>query len=183
MASVNEVQQKAGVWVIVWGVLLILGGIFAIVAPGAAAIATVLTLSWLFVFAGIVELVYAYHQRAEDGFGWKLASGLATLILGIVLLMYPIAAAATLALVIGAFMMATGVANVMLAFRLKPRSGWGLVLFDGLLSILIAILIAAGWPDSSIQFIGILVGVALISGGVWRIRLGRALRAGLAGGV
>ncbi len=66
----------------------------------------------------------------------------------------------------------------MLAFKLKPRQGWGWVLFDGILSIVIALLIATGWPNSSIGFVGILVGIVLMYGGVWRIVLGRALRDG-----
>ena len=35
-----------------------------------------------------------------------------------------------------------------------------------------------GWPQSSIGFVGILVGIVLIYGGIWRIVLGRALREG-----
>jgi hypothetical protein len=39
-------------------------------------------------------------------------------------------------------------------------------------------LIASGWPDSSIGFVGTLIGILLMYGGVWRIVLGRALRSG-----
>jgi uncharacterized membrane protein HdeD (DUF308 family) len=170
--------KKAGGWVMAWGVLLIVAGVIAIFAPAPAALATALLLAWLFVFAGVVELVYAFQQRGHDGYGWKLVSALATLALGVVMLMFPIASIATLVLVIGAFMMASGVSSVMLAFKLKPKAGWGWILFDGLLSIVIAILIAARWPQDSIGFVGILVGFILISGGVWRIVLGRALRSG-----
>jgi uncharacterized membrane protein HdeD (DUF308 family) len=130
------------------------------------------------VFAGIVQLVYAIHQRTQDGFVWKLLSALATLVLGVVMLLHPIASIASLALLIGAFMLASGISSVMLAWNLKPKAGWGWVMFDGLLSIVIAILIASGWPQNSIGFVGILVGFCMISGGVWRIMLGRALRAG-----
>jgi uncharacterized membrane protein HdeD (DUF308 family) len=61
----------------------------------------------------------------------------------------------------------------MLALRFRPRRGWGWVLFDGLLSIVLAALIATGWPESSIAFIGLLTGFVLISAGVWRIVLHR----------
>jgi uncharacterized membrane protein HdeD (DUF308 family) len=53
------------------------------------------------------------------------------------------------------------------------------VLFDGALSIVIALLIASGWPDSSIGFVGTLIGILLMYGGVWRIVLVRALRTGV----
>ena len=170
--------RKAGLWVTVWGVLLIVAGAVAIVVPAPAALAFVLLLAWLLVFAGVVEVVYAFHQRGEDGFGWKLVSALATLALGILMLLFPGAGIATLALMIGGFLLATGASNVMLAFRLKPKPGWGWVLVDGALAVVVAILIAARWPQDSIGFVGILVGISLISGGVWRIVLGRALRSG-----
>ena len=168
--------RKAGGWVIVWGVLLIVAGIVAIVEPAIAAVATALLLAWLFVFAGIVELVYAFQQRAHDGFGLEGhfragRAGAGRLHAGV-----SRASIASLALLIGAFLVASGVSSVMLAFRLRPKQGWGWVLFDGVLSIVIAIMIASGWPQNSIDFVGILVGFCLISGGLWRIMLGRALR-------
>jgi len=169
--------RKVGVWVIVWGVSLIVAGIVAIVEPAVAAVATALLLAWLFVFSGVVELIYAYQQRAHDGLAWKVISGLSLLALGIYMLLFPVASIATLALLIAAFLAASGFSSVLLAFKRRPRQGWGWVLFDGVLSIAIALLIASGWPQNSIDFVGILVGFCLISGGIWRIVLGRALRA------
>jgi uncharacterized membrane protein HdeD (DUF308 family) len=177
MADVAESgMRKAGGWVIVWGVLLIVAGIVAIVEPAVAAVATALLLAWLFLIAGIVELIYAYQQRAHDGLAWKVISGLISLALGIYMLAFPIASIASLALMIGAFLFASGVSSVLLAFKLRPGQGWGWVLFDGALSIVIAIMIASGWPQNSIDFVGLLVGFCLISHGIWRIMLGRALR-------
>ena len=170
--------RKAGGWVIVWGVLLIVAGVLAVLSPPMAALAADLLLGWLFVFAGIVQIVYAFQQRGHDGFGLKALSGVLALLLGIFLLIRPLAAIASIALLIGAFLLASGVSSVMLAFKLKPKAGWGWVLFDGLLSIVIALLIASGWPQSSIGFVGVLVGIVMIYGGVWRIVLGRLMRAG-----
>lgn len=175
-------MRKAGAWVIVWGAVLIATGVAAIVAPGAAALATVLVLAWLLVVAGVAELIYAFQQRGHDGFGWKLVSALATLALGIAMLVFPVVSIASIALLIGGFIFASGISTAVLAFRLKPKAGWGWVLFDGVLSIVIAILIATGWPQSSIEFVGILVGFCLVAGGIWRIIQGRALRAQATGG-
>ena len=171
--------RKAGAWVIVWGVLLIVTGLVAIMQPAVAALAFELLLGWLLIFAGIVELVYAIQERGKDGFTLKILSAILTLLLGIFLLLRPGLGIASIALLIGAFLLAHGVASVMLAFKLKPRQGWGWVLFDGALSIVIAILIASGWPDSSVGFVGTLIGILLMYGGVWRIVLVRALRTGV----
>ena len=176
--SANPEIRKAGTWVTVWGVLLIIAGIIAIIEPAPAALAADLLISWLFVFVGCVQIFYAIQQRAAPGLRMKLLSAVLTLVLGIFLVSRPLIGIASLALLIGAFLLISGISNVMLGFRLKPAKGWGWVLFDGLLSIVIAFLIASGWPQSSIGFVGVLVGVLMIYGGLWRIMLGSALRSG-----
>ena len=166
-------------WSIAWGILLIIMGILALLMPEIAAMATVLTLAWLLLVAGIVEIVHSLQTRHRAGFGWKLAAGIITLVLGLLMLFFPIAGVATLALWIGAFIFAGGIVRVILAFRVKPAKGWGWVLFDGILAIIIGGLIAWGWPASSIAFIGLLTGFWLLFSGIWRITLdGRARRAG-----
>jgi len=170
--------RRTGTWVIVWGILLIVTGLVAILQPAVAALAFELLLGWLLIFAGIVEVIYAIQQKGQDGFGLKILTGILTLLLGVLLLMRPGLGIASIALLMGAFLFAHGIAAIMLALKLKPRQGWGWVLFDGILSIVIALLIASGWPQSSIGFVGTLVGILLMYGGVWRIVLGRALRSG-----
>ena len=158
-------------WVLFWGILLIILGVFAILMPEVAALATALTLAWLLIFAGIAEIVHAIQTRHRLGFGWKLASGIVTLLLGMAILLFPVAGIASLALMIGAFIFAGGIFRLILAFRLRPQKGWGWVLFDALLSIVIGGLIAWGWPASSIAFIGLLTGFWLLFTGIWHIIL------------
>jgi uncharacterized membrane protein HdeD (DUF308 family) len=167
-ASAPDGTHSRG-WVVFWGVLLIITGVLALLMPGIAALATALTLAWLLIFAGVVEIVHAIQTRQRAGFGWKLASGIITLLLGLSILLFPVAGIASLALMIGAFIFAGGISRLILAFKLKPQRGWGWVLFDALLSIVIGGLIAYGWPAGSIAFIGLLAGFWLLFTGIWRI--------------
>jgi len=179
--SPGNVTRRHG-WSIAWGVLLIVIGILALLMPAIAALATALTLGWLLVFAGIVEIVHAFQTRHRNGFGWKLLAGIVMLILGLLILFFPIAGIATLALWIGALLFAGGIVRLILAFRLKPARGWGWVLVDAILSIVVGVLIAWGWPASSIAFIGLLTGFWLLFSGIWRIALdGRLPRDGEGG--
>lgn len=134
-------------------------------------------LGWLLVLSGIFGIVHAVQTRGMSGFGWRLLSGILFLLLGILVLVMPLPAVASLALMIGSFLMAGGILGCVFAFRLKPVTGWGWVLFDGVLSIVLALLILIGWPQNSIPFIGLLTGFSLISNGIWRIMLRSALRA------
>lgn len=172
-ALANRPTASSAGWQLAWGVLLIISGILAVAMPGVAALATVLVLAWLLVLGGVFEIAYAIQTRHIEGLAWKLASGVLTLVLGGVILAAPVAGVASLALLVGAFLFVGGIVRTLLAFRLRPRRGWGWVAFDGLLSIAVAILIAIGWPQSSIAFIGLLTGISLISTGVWRIAMRR----------
>ncbi|MGE5171679.1 MAG: HdeD family acid-resistance protein [Rudaea sp.] len=167
----TDVRTHSRGWCIFWGILLIVTGILALLMPEIAALATVLTLAWLLTFAGIVEIVHAFQTRRRTGFGWKLVAGIITLLLGLGILFFPVAGIATLALWIGALIFASGIVRLILAFRVRPAKGWGWVLFDGILSIVVGGLIAWGWPASSIPFIGLLAGFWLLFSGIWRITL------------
>jgi len=158
-------------WQVAWGILLIISGFLAMLMPGVAALTTALLFAWLLIIGGGCELAYAIQTRGQKGFGWKLASGILTLVLGIAIIVLPLAGVASLALLVGGFLFAGGIARTLLAVQLKPSRGWGWVLIDGLLSIVIAGLIAIGWPENSIAFIGLLTGLWLVWAGAWRIML------------
>lgn len=156
-------------WQLFWGILLIIAGVLALLMPAVAALATALVFGWLLLFSGVFEIVYAFQTRHLDGFGWRLASGILTLVLGVAIVFLPAAGIASLALLVGAFLFAAGITRTALSLRLRPRKGWGWVLFDGLLSIVVAILVAIGWPASSIGLIGFLTGFTLVFNGLWRL--------------
>lgn len=156
-------------WHTAWGVLLIASGLLAVAMPFMAAFATALLFAWLLIVGGISEVAYAIHTRHERGFGWKFAGGLLTLALGVLVLLAPLAGAASLGLLVGAFLLMGGLARTVLAVTLRPGHGWGWVLTDGLLSIVVALLVAAGWPEYSIAFIGVLTGLWLLWAGIWRV--------------
>jgi uncharacterized membrane protein HdeD (DUF308 family) len=64
------------------------------------------------------------------------------------------------------------------AFQLKPVPGWGWFLWDAASSLLLAILILAQWPSSSVWAIGTLVGVSVFMSGISRIMIATKLRSG-----
>jgi uncharacterized membrane protein HdeD (DUF308 family) len=163
-------------WVTILGVVMIIAGFLAVLAPAPAALAVTIFLGAMFFVGGVAEVAHAVATRTEMGFGWKLLSGIAMIVLGALFAIFPLAGIATLALLVGGLLLAHGVSSVMMALKWRPRRGWGWILFDGALSIVLAILIAVGWPSTSITIIGLLAGFALISGGMWRIMLARAFR-------
>jgi uncharacterized membrane protein HdeD (DUF308 family) len=63
-----------------------------------------------------------------------------------------------------------------LAFQIKSRRGWGWVLFDGIITIFLAVLIWAHWPLNSDWVVGTLFGISIFMSGVTRLMMSLALR-------
>jgi uncharacterized membrane protein HdeD (DUF308 family) len=174
--SASFVPHLSSGWSLALGVLLIIAGVAALLFPMIAAVAATLYLGWFALIAGGIAIAIAIKTRAEPHFGWRLLVGVVYLLLGFLLVANPIAGAASLALFVGALLAAAGVVEIALAFRIKPHKGWGWLLANGIVSIVLAVLIAIGWPLDSLLLIGYLVGFQIIACGVARIALGMGAR-------
>jgi uncharacterized membrane protein HdeD (DUF308 family) len=171
----HDVRNSAG-WTIAIGVLILIAGIIALMLPMLAALAATFTLAWIALFIGTLQLIHAYQTRKESGVIWRVLTGLLNIVLGVVLFWWPLEGVIALALMLAALVTAIGIMEIMFAVRHRSTPGWGWVLTTGIVSVLLGILIAVGWPENSFWFIGLYVGISMISGGVWRIALGLAIR-------
>jgi uncharacterized membrane protein HdeD (DUF308 family) len=59
---------------------------------------------------------------------------------------------------------------------MRPAAGWGWILFDAIVTILLGALIWAHWPINSEWVVGTLVGISFIVSGVSRLMLSMAVR-------
>lgn len=161
-------------WSLALGILLLIAGIAALLFPVIAAVAATLYIGWFALIAGGIAIAVAIRTRAEAHLGWRLLVGVVYLLLGFLLVANPLAGAVSLAIIVGALLAAAGAVEITLALRIRPRKGWGWLLANGVLSIVLAILIAIGWPLDSLVLIGYFVGLQILACGVARIGLGLA---------
>jgi uncharacterized membrane protein HdeD (DUF308 family) len=162
------------------GILLVVLGFAAMVAPLIAGLAFTIFLGWMFLISGIAGLAMTLWARQMPGFWWSLISALLAIGAGIVLLARPAQGVLTLTIVIGAYFLAEGVATIMYALehRRELSGRWSWMLFSGLLDILIAFMIIAGLPGSAEWAIGLLVGINMVFGGSSLIGMALAARKG-----
>jgi uncharacterized membrane protein HdeD (DUF308 family) len=62
-----------------------------------------------------------------------------------------------------------GVTEIVVFFQFRPLSGSGWILFDGLITLVLAYMIWRSWPSSSAWAIGTLLGINLIVSGFTRL--------------
>ena len=104
------------------GILGLAAGVIAFVWPGAAAVGLLYVIAAWAILTGILEIVAAIRLRQEIDNEWLLGlTGVASIIFGLLLAIWPGAGLLTLTWIIGGYAIAFGVLMLLLAFRLR---GW-----------------------------------------------------------
>lgn len=168
--------RKSRRWFIALGAALMTLGVLAIAVPFAATLVSTIFLGWLLILSGIAEGVHAVRARAWQGFPWAVLSAALGVAAGILLIAFPIVGTLTLTLVLAGYFTAQGILKAVLAVQHRGMERWGFLLFDGLVTLALGILIWIQWPAASVWLLGLLVGVHLLVGGVSMLVLAVAAR-------
>ncbi|MFZ3199723.1 MAG: HdeD family acid-resistance protein [Candidatus Acidiferrales bacterium] len=172
--SVRTIVKESVGWSIGLSVLMIVAGILAIGLPQAAGIAVNIVVAWLLVFSGAAHLVFAWYTRTTGGVVWEVLLGILYGFIGVYLLMHPIGGLAALTLALAIYLTIEGVLELILSFQLRPLPGSGWLIFDGIITLILAALIWRTWPSSTEWAIGTLVGVSMLFSGISRLMLSMA---------
>jgi uncharacterized membrane protein HdeD (DUF308 family) len=108
---------------LVQGVVGIAAGVIALLFPGLAALSLVLLIAAWAILTGIAEiaLTLRIRERLSVELLWVLA-GIASIVFGILLVVFPSAGALALAWFIGAYALFIGVLLVILGFSLRAAA-------------------------------------------------------------
>ena len=174
----EAVSNKWG-WLLIIGLLQIIIGLVAVVAPIAATEVSEIFLGWLLLLGGILQLLQAFRVSAWKGALWQMLGAVLFLLAGLFMVLKPIDGAIALTFVLAVFFMAEGASRCIIAFRVRPMQGWYLFLFGGLMGFLLGVLLWLEWPASGLWAIGLLLGVNLIVSGLSLTSLSCMLRRGL----
>ena len=174
--SIVETDGKGSGWSMLWGILMIICGFLAISVPLASSIGIVIVLAWLILLAGAAHLVFAFQRRSAGGILWQLLLVVAYGLAGFYLLAHPLLGVLSLTLILAIFLLFEGVMELVLYFRMRGKRHAGWVLFDGIVTLILGILIWVHWPSSAVWVIGTLVGISLIFSGISRFMLALAAR-------
>ena len=174
-SAATFVKKSVG-WSIGLSVLMIAAGILAIASPLAAGIAVNVLVAWLLVFSGCVHLVFSWYTRSTGGFLFELLLGILYIFIGVYLLMHPLAGLMSLTLALAIYLFVEAILEFLLGFKLRPLPGSGWLLFDGIITLILAVMIWRTWPSSTAWVIGTLVGISMLFSGTSRLMLSLAAR-------
>ncbi len=121
------------------GLIFILTGFYTLFSPGSAYLALAVLFSIAYIVSGLSDIFFALSNRQElDNWGWVLAIGIVTLLVGILLYVHPEVTMVTLPFMVGFVMLFRSVSGIGFALDMKNYGGssWGLLLALAILGTL-----------------------------------------------
>ena len=152
-------------WYLLLGVLLVVFGLILLAALPFATLSAVLLFGLLMMLGGILHFVAAFTVF-KGGTRWLWALfGVLYLVAGYFAFTTPVITAVVLTSFLAVALIIAGIIRSVNAFILRPISGWGWVLFSGILTLLTGILILSS-PDSPFWVLGMFLAIDILFQGI-----------------
>ena len=135
--------------------------------------------SLLIFFGGLAHLFHAFRPSRWKGFLLDIATGGVFVVTGVLLLLYPFQGEQTLTLILAAALIAEGIFKLIASVLLRGQPGLGWMVFSGLITLSLGIMIGGEWPSAARWVLGLFFGINLVFGGWTLMMLGIAVRRSL----
>lgn len=171
----DGIKRNARIAVII-GIIMVICGVMAVGSPLAAGVSVTMFVGIMLATGGIAQCVLAFQAGALGKGLLIFLVGALTAIAGFFLFNQPLAGLATITFFLAAYFIVTGIFELISSVQIRPADGWGLMLFNGIVTLLLGLMIWNQFPLSGAWAVGILFGVKLILGGWSLIFIGRSVR-------
>lgn len=171
----DDIRTSTG-WSIVLSVLMMITGVVALFAPAITGVTVTLMFGWLLILSGVLHLAYAWRAEGASSVIWEILVGVVYGVAGFYLLSRPVLGLEALTIALVMYLVIESALEFVLGFSLRPLAGSGWLVVDGILTLVIAVMIGAGFPASSTWAIGTLVAVSIFFSGLTRLMVSVAVR-------
>ena len=168
--------KKNATWLIVLGVLTAILGVLAIASPLMSGIAVTLFIGGLLTVMGVMQIIAAFKSGQWGSGIVGTLIGLLSVAAGLLMIFRPGIGLASLTLFLAAYFLVDGIFEIIASFKMKPESGWGWMLFNGIVAAVLGFLLWRQWPVSGSYAIGILFGIHILMSGIVMIVVGFGAR-------
>ena len=176
MNEVSSAVKSSGTTVAILGVIAIIMGILCMLMPGLTGLSIVLFIGIFVLVAGIVRIIWAFQAESAGRRLPMFALGGLTVLCGILLVANPMFGAGVLTILLGIYFVLDGIIEIAAWSQMRPMHGSGWLLFSGIVSLVLGVIIWAQFPLSGPWAVGILLGINLFMTGLIMITSGSVVR-------
>jgi uncharacterized membrane protein HdeD (DUF308 family) len=167
-------------WILIFGILMVVVGVIALAWPGPTVIALAVLFGIQLIVSGIFWFIGAFSRGEESG-GARVMSailGLLGILIGLYAVRHIVVSVVALALLIGIYWVANGIAEIYNAITRHEQEHRGWMGFLGVLSVLAGIIVIV-YPGISLVTLAIVLGIWLIIYGVMEIFIAFRVRSAI----
>jgi len=169
-------SQQKWRWIVTLGALFIVGGLVALFNVLAATVVATVYVAAAMMVAGAWQIVTALQIRPWSRTALWCVVGAITLLAGLAVARFPIPAAVSFTVLIGALLITGGAIKLALAYKLSDLGRWEYIAIAGVLGFVVGLLILAELPTSGLFVLGLLLGMNLLFEGIGWLAMGLAAR-------
>ncbi|VAX12392.1 hypothetical protein MNBD_GAMMA24-1186 [hydrothermal vent metagenome] len=174
MYPAEKLSSNFGSYTTTTGILLLILGTAGIFLPGLVSLGTVFFIAGLLIIGGIIWSIHTYKYNAGNIMDWIKPALL--FIVGSLMLFYPLSGVAAVGLLLAVYLFLDAFGSFALAQLIHPFSGWGWMVFNGMVSLLLALLFLIGWPTTSMWLVGLYISISLLFDGGALVAISMAMR-------
>lgn len=168
-------------WCVRVGVVLAALGVAAVAAPWVASTFIAYVVGIVLLAGGLVQLGMAWATFTWRGFWLTLLCGALGVVAGTAMFSIPAAGVHVLVTFLGILILFEAAAKLLAAFAVSRDDPWGWFLADGLVTALLGGLLFTAPREQAGVYLGIIVGINLLTSGIALLGAGWWLRRGLGG--
>lgn len=155
---------------LVTGIVTMVLGLSAIMLPFLAILTLQVIIAFILIIAAMTHFFHASQSSQPQGFILRLLVAGIYAFFGVLLLVYPLKGALTLTVLLAFLFMIGGTVKIAHSLVIRPLASWSWLMFSGVLSVLLGLLIWLKLPEASNWVIGLVVGIELLFSG-WAMTL------------
>jgi uncharacterized membrane protein HdeD (DUF308 family) len=163
-------------WFVALGLALVVIGAVAWFEVVAVTLVSVIFIGAALLVGGAFQILQAFMVRGWSGFLLHVLMGLLYILGGFLIMAEPVTGAVVITVFLAVCLGMAGILRILLALQHRELTGWWLMLFSGVITFLIAILLYSTLPWSGLWVLGTLIAVELAIQGITWIQFGLMLR-------
>ncbi len=160
------------------GITMVVLGTLAIADPwitAFAGVAAVLILGFTLIAAGITQVISSFWAGNWSGMLLHMLIGVLYIVVGYMIIDQPDVSMVVLTKFIAIFLIVSGVFRIV-ASLMTRFAGWGWVLLNGVIALLLGVIINRQMPEAALWVIGLFIGIELLFNGWGWVMLSLGLR-------
>jgi uncharacterized membrane protein HdeD (DUF308 family) len=169
VVDVLAIEQLKKNWLLYlfFGINWVLLGTLALIFSTVSTLVSVVLLGIFMLYMGSFEIVSSFKITKLSSFLLHIFVGVLYYFSGFYLIIHPSISAINLTLMFAILFVVAGLLRIIFSFTKNiPHKGW--LLFNGILTTILGILIWQQWPYSGLWVIGTFVGIeAIFTGWTW----------------